>query len=135
MSYQNGNISVDDSFARFGGKSFAINKINSVEVRTEISRGSKAYIWFGLIGAVVLYFGIIAPFIKGGAEAIYFFSVAFFVAFIGFGFRSWNRRHDIYTYRLFLVTSSSEAQAFQTADESEIVELRDAIEDAMTRSS
>jgi len=34
MYYERGDISVDDNFARFGTKSYAINKINSVDVRS-----------------------------------------------------------------------------------------------------
>lgn len=124
--FEKGNISVDDRFARFGGKSFAINKINSVEVRGETKSGSKGYFLFWLLTAIFVLSAIAQ---QTGVP------IVIAAVFGGLGWLSWRRRHPITTYRLFLVTSSSEAQAFQTNEAGEVNQLRDAIEDAMARSN
>ena len=43
------------------------------------------------------------------------------------------KRSKIVEYQLFLMTSSSSAQAYTTRDEDEIIALREAIEEAMSR--
>ena len=125
--FEMGNVTVDDRFARFGAKSFAINKINSVEVRSSTKRGSKGYVlWWGIAALSAL--------VAIGAQAAGVFIVlAALLAFVGW--RSWLRRRDVITYGLFLVTSSSEAQAFTSRDADEVRQLRSAIEDAMARSN
>jgi hypothetical protein len=127
LGFQNGDITVDDRFARFGDKSFAINKINSVEVRKETKAGSRAYIFWWGIAAIALLTIILGT----GAQLAFFFIVVGGVL----GFVSWKKRLPIHTYFLFLVTSSAEAQAFKTHDEDEIIRLRNAVEDAMARSN
>src|SRR3546814_18008537 len=49
MLFQQGTISVDERFARFGEKSYAINKITFVEVRSETKKGSSAFLAWWLI--------------------------------------------------------------------------------------
>jgi hypothetical protein len=122
-----GDITVDDHFARFGSKSFAINKINSVEVRSTTKAGSNSYaVWWGL----ALLLGLPALFTPEARPGLVFAAL-----FALLGWRSWRRRRPVTTYRLFLVTSSAEAQAFETNDEDEVIRLRAAIEDAMARAS
>ena len=47
-TYQRGHVTVDDNFARFGSKSYAINKITSVDVRMHEKRRSGWFIWRGM---------------------------------------------------------------------------------------
>ena len=55
-----------------------------------------------------------------------------FATVLGFlGLISFLRRKRVTTYRLFLVVSSAEAAAFETKDQSEITQLRGALERAM----
>ncbi|MAS03340.1 MAG: hypothetical protein CL534_01335, partial [Ahrensia sp.] len=69
------DFSVDKDFVRVGDKSYAINKINSVEVRTTTQKGSRAYIAFwiiaglfalGLLGALVSGEGALGMFVFAG---------------------------------------------------------------------
>ena len=121
-----GGITIDDKFARFGSKSFAINKITSVDVRSKRKTGSRGFIfWFGLaaISAIVaLTVGPAANVVLAALAAIP-------------GWFSWRHRHPSYTYLLFLVTSGNETQAFATTDRDEVQRLRSALEEAMSRSS
>lgn len=123
--FEQGDVRVDDSFARFGGKSFAINKINSVEVRSETKPGSGTYVLWAIIALALLVAAVMQ-------RSLGWFVFAALSAF--FAWRSWERKQPTTTYRLFLVTSSSEAQAFETTDADQVEMLRGAIEDAMERS-
>lgn len=114
-------VSVDADFARFGNKSYAINKINSVEVRARRPFGPGWLIlWGGLtaISAVMAYS-------LGRADWLLFGGVAAF-----FAYRAWKKSKTI-EYQLFLMTSSSEAQALVSRDGGQIQGLRDRIEKAM----
>lgn len=128
MAYQDGDISVDENFARFGKKSYAINKINSVEVRETVKKGSQAYVLWWLLMALFLFaaFGSAAV---AKESAVTFTLIAAFFAFIGW--RSFQKRKPTPLFHLFLMTSSSEAQALTTTDESIIDKLRHEIERAM----
>ncbi|WP_109808420.1 DUF6232 family protein [Sphingosinithalassobacter portus] len=123
-------VQIDENFARFGSKTYAINKINSVDTRTTMKSGSKAWIfWWGL-AAIVL----ISRFGGGNVSAGGATAVVVFAALLGWlGWRSFRKRFSTTYYHLYLMTSSSEAQAYVTTDESEMAELRAKIEDAMAR--
>ena len=120
--YSSGNISVDRNFARFGEKSYAIDKINSVEVkRIEAKPNSKnAMIAIAAICAVISVFN--------------FFSIGWTIAtlvFAGLAYHNYkNPNKDL--YQLYLMTSSSEVQALETEDKNHIDNLRAAIEAAMS---
>lgn len=131
MADRDDAISVDDHFARFGKKSYAINKINSVEVRETAKQGSKAYIlWWPL--ALLLAFSAKASIDAGASDsALVFGLIVIFLAYIGW--RSFQKRHNTSLFHLFLMTSSSETQALTTPNESLVDKLRDDIEKAMTR--
>lgn len=131
MAYKDDEISVDDHFARFGKKSYAINKINSVEVRETVKQGSKAFLlWWPL--SLLLAFSTKGSIDASASEsALVFALVTAFLAFIGW--RSFQQRHNSSLFHLFLMTSSSETQALTTPSESLIDKLRDEIEKAMTR--
>lgn len=124
-------VSIDDDFARFGGKSYAINKINSVEVRERQPHGLGGALVCGLIAFVLI---IVASDHTGNPNADP--STTYVIAAIFAGLAVWQGvRSRIREYHLFLMTSSSETQAFVTRDEEEVVSLRDAIEEAMIKHS
>jgi hypothetical protein len=110
------SVSVDRDFARFGSKSYAINKINSVEVRERHPYGTAGMFLAGL-GAVICV-------LSGGQW------ILLGLIFGGLAYWAW-RRSQIVEYQLFLMTSSSEAQAFVSRDGEAINRLRDRIERAM----
>ena|SRR5689334_6895961 len=121
-------VSVDRDFARFGQKSYAINKINSVEVREVRPNRPDGAVILGIIAAGLLIVGI-----SQFSESI---GAGFTWVFIGilvgaFAAMLW-KNSQIIEYRLFLMTSSSEAQAFASLDSDEVYGLRDRIEAAMT---
>ena len=124
MLYQNGKVSVDLTFARFGPKSYAINKINSVEVRERQPYGQGLPVIFGIVA-----FACLMSILTGSGGLGAGVGVAVFGALT---YWAWQR-HKILEYRLFLMTSSSEAQALTTRSVDEIGQLRDAIETAMSR--
>lgn len=120
--FERGAIKVDASFVRFADKSYAINKINSVDVRSETKRGSFAYVIWWILA---LIFAV--PALVPGARGMLIIVAVFAVL----GWRSWSRRRRVTTYALFLVTSSGEAQAYETSDAEEMAQLRSAVEDAI----
>lgn len=116
------SVSVDRDFARFGGKSYAINKINTVEVRKRYPFGSGPMVVAGLI-TIICFFAALGG---GGAGAI-------LLGFLFAALTYWGwRRSQVIEYQLFLMTSSSEAQAISSLDGEMISKLRDRIERAMT---
>ncbi len=124
-------VLVDDDFARFGNKSYAINKINSVEVRERAPFGKGGAILCGIIAAfcAMSFLGGL-----GGQDGPS--STALILAVIFAGLCWWQlQKAKIREYQLFLMTSSSEAQAFVTRDEDEVYGLRQQIESAMQRHS
>lgn len=120
MLYQNGSISIDNDFARFGSKSYAIDKINTVDVRFT-KPGAMGWVICTFIAAIAIWAGL------GGGGAG---SVVVGVIFAGIAVMLY-RNAQVKTYKLYLVTSSSEAQAFETRDEDEIGSLRASIEQAI----
>lgn len=121
------SISVDANFVRVGGKSYAINKINSVEVRERKPHGAgAAYIW-GLLAAPSLLIGVVAMAHDAGGGVIFLGLGALF-AWLAYAAA---QRAKIREYSLILMTSSGEAQAVITRDESEVQDLRTEIETAM----
>src|SRR3546814_2522601 len=83
MLFQQGTISVDERFARFGEKSYAINKITSVEVRSETKKGSSAFLAWWLIA---LTFAVSAIATLSAVSAV------FALIFVGVGWTSWKKR-------------------------------------------
>lgn len=121
-------VSVDRDFARFGSKTYAINKINSVEVRARKPHGQRAVYLWGLLSliCVLSFMGSMSD-PKSDTSA----GILFFAALFGFlAWRAWLRS-QIIEYQLFLMTSSSEAQAISSRDVDMIASLRDRIERAM----
>jgi hypothetical protein len=124
-------VSIDRDFARFGSKSFAINKINTVDVQARRPHSQNAFFGWGLAAAISLLLfagGSENPNAGGGGTAL----AVFLCALFGFlAFRAW-KRSKIVEYQLFLVTSSGAVQAIKSEDASMIDGLRDRIERAMT---
>lgn len=127
---QNSNrVSVDADFARFGNKSYAINKINSVEVRSRRPYGQGAMFVWGLL-AIICGLSGLGQLADAAGGAI--LTLAFAVLFGFLAWKAWQKSHVV-EYQLFLMTSSSEAQAFVSRDGDEVQALRDRIEGAMAR--
>ena len=122
-----GGISVDKDFARFGSKSYAINKINTVEVRERQPYGLGSAVICGLIGLAAVGIGRGQMNTHNGSPAG---MIVVGVMFLGLTVWLW-KRSTIVEYQLFLMTSSSEAQAYTSRDQDEVLSLRDSIEAAM----
>ena len=122
-SYSNGIVSVDQNFDRFASKSYAINKINTVDVRENNPHGIGLAIIYGLLAAGCAWAAI-------SAGSVGTFVVAVLFAYLTMW--AW-RRSKIVDYHLYLMTSSSSTQAYTTRDPAEIMDLRNAIESAMVR--
>lgn len=123
-------VSVDRDFARFGSRSFAINKINTVEVRARRPHGQNAFFGWGLLAAITLLLfagGDRGPAARGGTV----FAIIFAGLFGFLAFRAW-KRSKIVEYQLFLMTSSQAVQAIRSEDASMIDGLRDRIERTMS---
>jgi len=120
-------VTVDDDFARFGGKSYAINKINSVEVRERHPHGSGGAILFGGLSMILLVAALNGTDPNRGPTFLLLAALSAVAAYW-----AW-RRSKVVEYQLFLMTSSSEAQAFVSRDGNEVYSLRDNIERAMTK--
>lgn len=120
MIYENGNISVDSHFARFGSKSYAIDKVNSVDIREEKKQGS---LWMALAGLGALLF--LAALGSGDVST---WIVCLVVS--GLAVLAYIKRPQP-VYHLMLATSSGEVQATNTGNRETIMELRAAIEMAM----
>ena len=122
-------VSVDRDFARFGSKSFAINKINTVDVRARHPHGQGAVYGWGLTALFFLL--LFAGGNKGpNATPLTVFGLVLCALFGFLAYKAW-KRSQIIEYQLFLVTSSGAVQAIKSEDPSMIDELRDRIERAM----
>ena len=114
-------ITIDRNFARFAGKSYAINKINSVEVREDEPEG-RALFAFGILLAFI---GLVNLFPEPSTGTVLLTAVGAGMAYLG-----WQKKQRR-KYHLILMTSSSEVQAFSTYDNDEITALRNSIEEAI----
>lgn len=119
-------VSVDRDFARFGKKAYAINKINSVEVRERHPYGSAGVILLG--GLTLLFLGMAVSATDPAQRPT---SLLLAILCGGAAYWSW-RRSKIVEYQLFLMTSSSEAEAISSRDGQMIDRLRERIEKAMS---
>jgi hypothetical protein len=130
ISFDNGSVSVDNDFARFGAKSYAINKINTVEVRERQPHGIGSAIICAII-AILCLMAAIGKITDGKSDEV--LSTFLFAAiFGGIAYWCWVRS-KILEYQLYLMTTSSEAQAYTSRDAETVSELRTQIERAMTR--
>ncbi|MBD8699284.1 hypothetical protein IFT54_05570 [Sphingomonas sp. CFBP 13714] len=128
VEFQSGVVSVDNKFARFGSKSFAVNKITSVDVRSEVTPADTK--WKGLAALAALLVIVAVTNLQIAPLCVLIALVLAYFAWVGF------KKSKIKTvHRLFVVTSGSEVQAYETSDGNEIGDLREAIENAMIASS
>ena len=127
MRYQNGDVSIDDDFARFGSKSYAIDKITSVDVRGQERQAGCGPVVLIIIG---VFIGLAAAgmFADDTKQAIVTGLVAVVLILWGSRLQTKKRLTD---YTLLLTTSSAEVQATQTTDGDEVAKMRAAIEAAM----
>jgi len=123
-------VSVDADFARFGNKSYAINKINSVEVRSRKPYGQGAMFGWGLLALICALSGMGQ--LGDGSGGSVVFTLGFAALFGFLAYKAWEKS-QLVEYQLFLMTSSSEAQAFVSRNGDEIQALRQKIESAMAR--
>lgn len=118
-------VVVDRDFVRVGSKSYALNKINSIDVR-ERPAGSGVSGCLVVVGALVVLIalaGLAGSPDKGVGVVILLVGVAIVVP----AYRAWKRGQQV-VYALYLMTSSGEVQAVETKDRDEIESLRDRIE-------
>lgn len=122
--YQRGHVTVDEHFARFGSKSYAINKITSVAVNEDIRERNGWLVFAILAGFCALaLFGGLAGGNGDGAPGLVILTAVFGVpAYLMFR----NRRSE--AYHLMLATAAGEVQATQSPDKAAIIELRDVLE-------
>lgn len=120
-------VTIDADFARFGNKSYAINKINTVEVRSERLGGNAGWIILSII-VVLFLFAMLGSAVSEGSPRTEYFII---VVLLGGWAWALKRRAKRERHSLFLMTSSSEAQALQSEDKEMILGLRDQIERAM----
>lgn len=121
MAYQRGNVIVDEHFVRFGSKSYALNKINSVDVKHE-RKERNGWLFLGLLGAILALAGIAG---ERNFGLLFVAAVLLGIAYLMF------RKRTTDTYHLMFATSSGEAQATSTQDRDAIDELRRVIEEAI----
>lgn len=129
MIYEQGHVKIDSHFARFGSKSYAIDKINSVDVREE-KRSAVAFTLFAIMAVLA---GLAALGATGSGETGSVVTTwVLFLILAGIAVVLYKNRPTP-IYHLVLATSSGEVQATKTGDQSAIGELRGAIELAMTQ--
>lgn len=115
-------VSVDRDFARFGSKSYAINKINTVDVEQHRPHSRNAAIVWGFLALLT------AAFLAGGGVSIGL--VALFAFFAFMAWKAWQQS-SIVEYRLVLATSSGSVQAVKSRDVDFIFDTRRQIEQAI----
>lgn len=126
------SVSVDRDFARFGSKSYAINKINSVDVRSHRPYGAVGSALGGII-TLFLVLAIVGQASNQNPSASALINLVF-LALGAAAFTWWShKRSKIVEYKLYLTTSSQEAQAFVSRNRDEVMGLRSEIERAMAR--
>ena len=121
------DFSVDQDFVRVGTKSYAINKINSVEMHTSTKPGSALYVVAWLLAAVCAYAGLSAG-LEGQSASGYLIVAAICG---GVGWLSFQKRAPTHTYSVMLVTSSGEATAVSSTDADLVMSVRAQIETAI----
>jgi hypothetical protein len=127
MGQQTGDIIIDEHFARFGSKSYALDKINTVDVRAHRTGGFMWVLWaiFGVLFALAAL-GNLANGMSGGI----LLSFAIAALFIFIAWRGRQKANTIW-HQLILATSNGDAQAMQSTDHDEVLQLRAALEKAI----
>jgi len=122
-------VKIDDDFVRFGSKSYAVSKINSIEVREHRPYDVTPSFF---LAAITIFFGILAlaGLASGGSGLAFLGCLIAGVATVILWLRAQYRE-----FQLFLMTSSSEVQAFVSQSEEEVLALQDEIEAAIVRNA
>jgi hypothetical protein len=121
-------VTIDRDFVRFDGKSVAVSKINTVEVKARYPYGRHGVMGWSLLATLALFTTFAtAENHNRSAAAV---ALAFVVLFAWLALRAWNRS-NIIEYNLFLVTSSQSVQAIKSSDQNVIENLRAQVERAM----
>ena len=119
------SVSVDPDFARFGSKSYAIDKINSVEVRQHRPNHKGPAVVSGFLCFAMVMVAL------GGGPKWQLIAAGSAVVFALLAYLAWKQAKVI-EYQLFLTTSSSESQALKSRNGELIQRLRAQIESAMS---
>lgn len=122
--YQRDQVTVDENFARFGSKSYAINKITSVDVHVHETRRN-GWLFAAIFGAIMLLAGLSSLGIPDNDPPFMSFGIAIVCGvFAVTGYRNRLSRH----FELMLATAAGEVQATRSPDGDAIQELREVIE-------
>lgn len=122
MEFNNGHVTVDRNFVRVGSKSYAVDKIGSIDIRTRREPASQLPYAFWLAAAVCVAIGVNSRRLDVGLLAL---------VLAGVGFVLKERSRPKVSHSLVLLTTAGETQAFESSDMEEICDVRDAIEAAM----
>lgn len=126
------SVSIDNDFARFGAKSYAINKITSVEIRELRSQNGGCMVALFVIPAALCALAGLGSLSSETGIAVFFLILA--AIFGGVSYVMIQRAKRV-TYQLFLITSASEQQAYESRDPQDVYRLRDQVEAAMLHHS
>lgn len=126
------SVSVDNDFARFGAKSYAINKITSVEIREVKDKNAGCTIAIFAVIALVLAVSAFESFSSGFETVLGFLAGA---AIFGYLTYAMIQKAKEITYQLFLITAASEQQAYESKSRENVYRLRDQVEAAMMHHS
>lgn len=122
-----GDIVIDEHFARFGSKSYSLDKINTVDVRSH-RVGGIGWIFLGFIGVLFLLAGL-GNLVEGLTNAVWV-SLAVSAVCLALAYNSRKKANTVW-HQLILATSNGDAQAMQSTNSDEVLALRAAIEKAM----
>lgn len=123
-------VSIDRDFARFGNKSFAISKINTVEVKAQFPHGRNGVMLWGLLCTIALLSAAGSAENQSPNSSGAVVGLAFAALFAWLTCRAWSRS-NIVEYQLLLVTSSQSVQAIKSPDRAFIEGVRTQIERAV----
>lgn len=127
MQFSTGDIVIDEHFARFGSKSYALDKINTVDVRSR-RVGGIGWVFWALFTVICVLLTIAAAGKDGVGGAI--LPGLFTVLFGWLTMRGHGKANRLW-HQLFLTTSNGDAQAMQSMDLAEVMKLREALEGAI----
>jgi hypothetical protein len=114
--YKSPDVVVDRDFARFGSKSYAIDKITSTDVKTTHP--------YSGCGIALLLVALFCLFLAIGG-----FKAGIFMGLAGGAAAIWLMTRE--SFSLLIVTSASELSAYQATDKELIFTIKEAVEDAM----
>ncbi|MFN3675431.1 MAG: DUF6232 family protein [Sphingomonas pseudosanguinis] len=126
------SVSVDNDFARFGAKNYAINKITSVEIREVKDKNAGCTIAIFAVITLVLAVSAFQSFSSGFETVLGFLAGA---AIFGYLTYAMIQKSKEITYQLFLITAASEQQAYESKSRENVYDLRDRVEAAMMHHS